>query len=143
MIFSNMIKTNHPDSSTILYPTPLEMVSEFSIAAFCIGGLLVGFGTKLGNGCTSGHGLSGISRFSKRSLVAVPIFFGVALLTANFLNASIIELDQTQAVYVTSDYNVSFFAGMCIGFSLAFLVFSGVFYIKSAMKVVNLSMNGN
>ena len=44
-------------------------------------GLLIGFGTKLGNGCTSGHGVCGIARLSKRSFVAVAVFFGVAILT--------------------------------------------------------------
>jgi uncharacterized membrane protein YedE/YeeE len=38
------------------------------------GGLLVGFGTRLGSGCTSGHGVCGLSRLSRRSLVAVTIF---------------------------------------------------------------------
>jgi uncharacterized membrane protein YedE/YeeE len=46
-----------------------------------IAGLLTGFGTKIGNGCTSGHGVCGIARLSKRSFVAVGIFFGVAILT--------------------------------------------------------------
>ena len=46
-----------------------------------VGGLLVGFGTRLGSGCTSGHGLCGLSRFSKRSAVATAVFFGVAMLT--------------------------------------------------------------
>ena len=44
-------------------------------------GLLTGFGTKIGNGCTSGHGVCGVARLSKRSFVAVAIFFGVAILT--------------------------------------------------------------
>lgn len=44
-------------------------------------GLLVGIGTDLGNGCTSGHGVCGLSRFSPRSLVAVSIFMAVAVLT--------------------------------------------------------------
>src|SRR5688500_2116481 len=39
-----------------------------------IAGLLIGFGTKIGNGCTSGHGICGLARFSKRSAVAVAIF---------------------------------------------------------------------
>lgn len=42
------------------------------------GGLLVGFGTSLGSGCTSGHGVCGISRLSRRSIVATGIFIGVA-----------------------------------------------------------------
>ncbi|VAW23114.1 Putative transmembrane protein [hydrothermal vent metagenome] len=43
-------------------------------------GLLVGLGTKIGNGCTSGHGVCGIARFSLRSLIAVVVFFVVAIL---------------------------------------------------------------
>ncbi len=46
-----------------------------------IGGLLVGFGTRLGNGCTSGHGVCGLARLSVRSLVAVIVFLLVAILT--------------------------------------------------------------
>ena len=46
-----------------------------------IGGLLVGFGTQLGSGCTSGHGVCGIARFSKRSLVATVTFMATAVLT--------------------------------------------------------------
>ncbi len=45
------------------------------------GGLLVGFGTRLGNGCTSGHGVCGLGRGSPRSLAAVLTFMGVAFLT--------------------------------------------------------------
>jgi uncharacterized protein len=44
-------------------------------------GLLVGFGTVLGSGCTSGHGVCGISRLSKRSLVATMIFIGFGILS--------------------------------------------------------------
>ncbi|MCA8929373.1 MAG: YeeE/YedE family protein [Alphaproteobacteria bacterium] len=49
------------------------------------GGLLVGFGTVLANGCTSGHGVCGLSRLSVRSLVAVCVFMGVAVLTTALL----------------------------------------------------------
>lgn len=52
-----------------------------SVPVLVIGGLLVGFGTRLGSGCTSGHGLCGLARFSKRSAVATAVFFGVAMLT--------------------------------------------------------------
>lgn len=44
-------------------------------------GLLVGFGTQLGNGCTSGHGVCGLARGSKRSLLAVLVFMACAMLT--------------------------------------------------------------
>jgi uncharacterized membrane protein YedE/YeeE len=48
-------------------------------------GLLVGFGTRLGSGCTSGHGVCGNSRLSLRSLVATAIFLGVGMMTASFV----------------------------------------------------------
>jgi len=47
-----------------------------------IGGTLVGFGSRLSNGCTSGHGICGISSLSLPSLVAVMIFMGFAITTA-------------------------------------------------------------
>ena len=58
---------------------PVRVVS--SLPAVLVGGLLVGFGTRLGSGCTSGHGLCGMARLSRRSLVATATFFGVAMLT--------------------------------------------------------------
>jgi uncharacterized membrane protein YedE/YeeE len=45
------------------------------------GGLLVGFGTRMGSGCTSGHGVCGLSRGSLRSLVATLVFMGAGFLT--------------------------------------------------------------
>ena len=44
-----------------------------------VAGLLVGFGTRLGGGCTSGHGVCGIARLSPRSIAATGIFMGVAI----------------------------------------------------------------
>lgn len=46
-----------------------------------LAGLLVGFGTRLGNGCTSGHGVCGLSRLSMRSAVATSVFIGTGVLT--------------------------------------------------------------
>ena len=46
-----------------------------------IGGLLVGFGTALSHGCTSGHGVCGIARFSMRSIIATLTFLVVAIIT--------------------------------------------------------------
>ena len=54
---------------------------ETSLPVVVAGGLLVGFGTRLGSGCTSGHGLCGLARFSRRSVVATLVFFGVAIAT--------------------------------------------------------------
>jgi uncharacterized protein len=49
--------------------------------AIVLGGLLVGFGTRMGSGCTSGHGLCGLALLSWRSAAATAVFFGVAMLT--------------------------------------------------------------
>jgi len=60
-----------------------EIVSVLtnSIPLLIIGGLLVGFGTKIGNGCTSGHGVCGISRFSLRSIIATITFIITGVIT--------------------------------------------------------------
>ena len=51
------------------------------------GGLLVGFGTRLGSGCTSGHGVCGMSRLSPRSLAAVATFIASGIVTVAIVNA--------------------------------------------------------
>ena len=56
-----------------------------SIPLIIVGGLLVGLGTKIGRGCTSGHGICGISRFSMRSILATIIFMIFAMITVYFL----------------------------------------------------------
>ncbi|MGN6514138.1 MAG: YeeE/YedE family protein [Lysobacteraceae bacterium] len=55
--------------------------SGFPLPWLVAGGLLVGFGTRLGGGCTSGHGICGLSRLSPRSLVAVLAFMGAGVAT--------------------------------------------------------------
>jgi uncharacterized protein len=52
-----------------------------------IGGLLVGFGTRLGSGCTSGHGVCGMSRLSPRSLFATALFMASGFVTVALLRA--------------------------------------------------------
>ena len=56
-----------------------------SLPLIIIGGILVGFGTKIGSGCTSGHGICGISRFSVRSIVATITFMIIAMITVVIL----------------------------------------------------------
>ena len=66
---------------------PVRM--QASLPVLVAAGLLVGFGTRLGSGCTSGHGVCGIARLSKRSIAATAVFFGVAILTV-FLTRHVI-----------------------------------------------------
>lgn len=58
-----------------------EMRIGASLPVLALAGLLVGFGTRLGSGCTSGHGVCGLARFSPRSLAAVLVFLGTGMVT--------------------------------------------------------------
>ena len=63
---------------------PVQFVSN-NYLVLSIAGLLVGFGAVLGNGCTSGHGVCGISRMSIRFIVATSVFMATSFLTVLFL----------------------------------------------------------
>ena len=60
-------------------PAPVDVLA--SPPAILLGGLLVGFGTRMGAGCTSGHGVCGLALLSWRSVVATAVFMGVAMVT--------------------------------------------------------------
>jgi hypothetical protein len=66
---------------------PIETRFPESVAVLIVGGLVVGFGTRLGSGCTSGHGVCGLSRLSKRSVVATLCFMGAGFATVAAMNA--------------------------------------------------------
>jgi hypothetical protein len=71
-----------PWLGTLLFPTgwiPAPRI-EADFATIAIAGLLVGFGTRFGSGCTSGHGVCGLSRLSLRSLVSTLTFMGLGFL---------------------------------------------------------------
>lgn len=57
------------------------LASPASVPVLVIGGVIVGAGVSLGSGCTSGHGVCGLARFSPRSLVAVLCFMSTAAIT--------------------------------------------------------------
>ena len=75
-------------SGWLLIPTgyQLPQLEEMNFVLVIIAGLLVGFGTKTANGCTSGHGIVGMARLSKRSIVATCVFMGVAIVTVFIKN---------------------------------------------------------
>ncbi|KAG1754594.1 hypothetical protein EDB19DRAFT_1667239 [Suillus lakei] len=62
--------------------------SQTTLLRMVFSGLLVGIGTKLANGCTSGHMICGLSRFSLRSLVATATFFASAVVTTHFAHGN-------------------------------------------------------
>lgn len=59
------------------------------IVLLLVAGGLVGAGTRVGNGCTSGHGICGLSRLSLRSLAAVAVFMGCGILAATFIRTQL------------------------------------------------------
>ena len=64
-----------------LVPGSLAFQSDMPWPVFLVAGLIVGFGTRLGSGCTSGHGVCGLARLSPRSLASVATFMATGILT--------------------------------------------------------------
>ena len=64
-----------------LQPQLFAVTYDRSLLTIAVAGLVVGFGVRLGSGCTSGHGVCGISRFSRRSIVATVTFIATGALT--------------------------------------------------------------
>ncbi|MCA9625135.1 MAG: YeeE/YedE family protein, partial [Myxococcales bacterium] len=71
---------------SLLLPSAFAITVERSLVAVAVAGLLVGVGTRLGNGCTSGHGVCGTSRLSPRSIVATVTFIGSGAATVFVVN---------------------------------------------------------
>lgn len=65
---------------------PIETRFPSSVLTLLVGGFVVGIGTRLGSGCTSGHGVCGVSRLSPRSLVATATFMIAGIITVTAMN---------------------------------------------------------
>ena len=70
----------------LIAPNYFEYKIDMSYAQMIIAGLLVGFGTRLGSGCTSGHGVCGLPRFSPRSFVATMVFMLTGIITVYIIH---------------------------------------------------------
>ena len=66
--------------AAVALPGAIHFSMESGYTRAIVAGLLVGFGTRMGGGCTSGHGVCGVSRLSRRSLVATGMFMASAAL---------------------------------------------------------------
>ena len=75
-----------PSIYTFFLGHEIQITISNSLFLLIGGGALVGFGTRLSSGCTSGHGISGISRFSLRSIIATITFMIVGILTVLITN---------------------------------------------------------
>lgn len=76
---------------------------QLSTLGQIITGFLIGFGTRLGNGCTCGHGICGLSRLSRRSLAAVCTFMGVGMATATLFS---LEAVRSRTMFLFTDYSL-------------------------------------
>ena len=67
----------------VMTPFGYELPESYSVSWvwMVLAALIVGIGTNIGNGCTSGHGICGIGRLSKRSIIATMIFMATAMIT--------------------------------------------------------------
>ncbi len=70
----------------IYHPASVAISIPYSGTTVMLAGLLVGIGTRMGSGCTSGHGICGVSRLAPRSLVATAVFLTCGSLTAIVVN---------------------------------------------------------
>ena len=99
-IFANTVTTKTKRSSNLLFllglvvgpliyfyttKVPANFIITDSLVLIILGGLLVGLGTRMAGGCTSGHGICGISRISIRSIVATTTFIITGMLTVFIL----------------------------------------------------------
>ena len=69
---------------------PPQISVTSSLPLLIAGGLIVGIGTRLGSGCTSGHGVCGVSRLSPRSMAATATFMAMAILVVTFIRPLIL-----------------------------------------------------
>ncbi len=72
----------------LLFATPIPQANPVSWPQTALAGFLVGMGTFIGGGCTSGHGVCGIARLSPRSIIATLVFVSVAALIVALLGVS-------------------------------------------------------
>jgi uncharacterized protein len=112
-----------------------------STMGLVIGGLLVGYGTRLASGCTSGHGICGLPRFSMRSLTAVGTFMGTGMLTAylrsnNAFVQSLVSAGVGSAATATS--TSSYIGSVIAVFMFSSALFALPSYFQSAKQESSL-----
>ena len=115
-------------SGSFVFENTSSYIIDLSFLGFVISGFLVGFGTKLANGCTSGHGVCGLPRLSKRSIVAVITFcaFGFVFATIRY-HCPFLYRDFLSEYIPMMDYPIVFFVAFAgsIGGYIALLIILG------------------
>lgn len=135
LITDSIKESSSTKKNTLFYQQSVQMISNLSLVGFAIGGFLVGFGTKLGNGCTSGHGVCGLPRFSLRSFVAVISFFSFAVITANTKQYVFSWVNFTQRTYVRNDLDYKMFSVIILIIFVILFVLISFIYSKTKKEL--------
>ena len=123
------------------FDKPSDLVSNLNQTGYFLAGLLVGLGTVLGNGCTSGHGVCGLPRLSLRSWVYVPVFLVVAIIVATFRSnyPFLVEEKRVEIGEVTAQsYNEIMMIVLVICLIVVSLCFLYVLIINDFKKIVEV-----
>ena len=109
---------------TVVFFDPISSLeTRLPMSTAAVAGLLVGFGTLLGSGCTSGHGVCGLPRLAPRSFLAVGLFMLTGIVTATTLASSLPTLPDLNSPMVNLSY------AACMIFAIDLLVFKvGLLY---------------
>lgn len=96
-----------------------------------VSGLLAGYGTKMANGCTSGHGISGVGRLSPRSIVAVCTFMATAFLTASLCSPVFPRINK--ATRQSPNADVTYYSTVAYGFGIGI---TALFCVATIINVI-------
>ena len=110
-----------------------DPIINLHVIGWILAGILVGIGTKMGNGCTSGHGVCGIPRLSVRSITSVIIFMGSAIGVATFRHY-VKFLDTNQSFGKTYEDAWPIIGGILVLMILVVFVSFSIFFIIKAEK---------
>ncbi|GFH61696.1 hypothetical protein CTEN210_18172 [Chaetoceros tenuissimus] len=131
------------DSSAYAVPT-VGTVRVPNTLAHIIGGFLVGIGTRLGNGCTSGHGICGLARFSKRSFAAVMTFMFTGIASGSFFDkVEIFSAPDDDLSWIPNGISTPFALSVAILFALgaAIALSKSYFANQTVDNVKDIDMN--
>ena len=119
LTLSSYIQIISPENNI---PNLKEYIKGISLFGIGISGFLVGFGTKMGNGCTSGHGVCGLPRLSKRSFCAVSMFMSFGIITAHLKQKiNLFSFDDYDFLSLYTIKNIQYYASIAC-FSLYVLI---------------------
>ncbi|KAL6599185.1 hypothetical protein U3516DRAFT_106622 [Neocallimastix sp. 'constans'] len=117
-VFYNPFSKAKKNNDSSFMETPANYSKDLSLFGFIVAGFLVGFGSRMGNGCTSGHGICGIPRLSKRSIVAICLFmvFGGCIATIRYYCPFFIPGSYSVQARELSIINIIVFLASLAGF---------------------------